>query len=331
MKKALVIGAMGQDGSYLCELLLKMNYKVYGITRSKITQSINRLSYLKIENEIEVIELPILTQESVERIIHNIEFDEIYNLSAQSSVGHSFVAPTETLQINVIGTLFWLEAIKNINREIKFYQASSSEMFGNVKPENLPIKENLFFNPASPYGISKAAAHWLTVNYRESYNLFACCGVLFNHESCLRGPNYVVKKVINSAAKIKLGLKKDKIKVGNLDVYRDWGYAPEYVKAMWLMLQNSIPEDFIICSGEVISLRMLVERILAKLDLHFDNIIFIDQNLFRPVDLEKIYGDNSKAKTKLGWNYDLTYEVLLDKLIQDEIKYIEWESDNQIS
>jgi GDPmannose 4,6-dehydratase len=238
MKNALIIGATGQDGAYLSKLLLNKNYKVYGITRNTIMPELKNLQFLGIENDIQLIELPNLDQKRAEQILTRFGIDEIYNLSAQSSVGYSFVDPIGTVNFNIMSVLNWLEAIKKVNNQIKFYQASSSEMFGNVKPENLPLKESLIFHPASPYGVSKAAAHWLTVNYRESHNLFAACGILFNHESCLRGPNYVVKKILNSAIKIKMGLQKGPIKVGNLAIQRDWGYAPAYVEAMWRILQT---------------------------------------------------------------------------------------------
>lgn len=320
---------MGQDGSYLCNLLLSKGYEVFGVTRGVKSHEFNRLEFLQIENEIQLLELSNCDNFEIEIILSKYRFDEIYNLSAQSSVGQSFIEPANTLQFNVLSVLFWLEAIKKIDPNIKFYQASSSEMFGNVTEDKLPIKESLFFKPASPYGVSKAAAHWLTVNYREAYSIFACCGILFNHESCLRGSNYVIKKVINAAIKIKLGLSNKTIKVGNLDVYRDWGYAPEYVNAMWLMLQRQEPDDFLICSGNVISLREIVEKVLKILDLDFDRTIKIDPFLYRPVDLTRIVGDNSKAKKILNWKYDLSTDSLIDKLIQDEFEFIEWELKNK--
>jgi GDPmannose 4,6-dehydratase len=320
---------MGQDGSYLCDLLLSKGYEVFGVTRDVKSHEFNRLEFLQIENEIQLLELSNCDNFEIEIILSKYRFDEIYNLSAQSSVGQSFIEPANTLQFNVLSVLFWLEAIKKIDPNIKFYQASSSEMFGNVTEDKLPIKESLFFKPASPYGVSKAAAHWLTVNYREAYSIFACCGILFNHESCLRGSNYVIKKVINAAIKIKLGLSNKTIKVGNLDVYRDWGYAPEYVNAMWLMLQRQEPDDFLICSGNVISLREIVEKVLKILDLDFDRTIKIDPFLYRPVDLTRIVGDNSKAKKILNWKYDLSTDSLIDKLIQDEFEFIEWELKNK--
>lgn len=325
MKNALIIGATGQDGAYLSKLLLSKNYEVYGITRNTIMPELKNLEFLGIENDIQLIELPNLDQKRAEQILTRFGIDEIYNLSAQSSVGYSFIDPIGTVNFNIMSVLNWLEAIKKVNNQIKFYQASSSEMFGNVKPENLPLKESLIFHPASPYGVSKAAAHWLTVNYRESHNLFAACGILFNHESCLRGPNYVVKKILNSAIKIKMELQKGPIKVGNLAIQRDWGYAPAYVEAMWRILQTNTAEDYLICSGEVTSLQLLIETILNKLDLEYHKTIEVDKELFRPVDLEIIYGDNAKAKQMLGWNYNMDTHQLIDQLIIDETKFIEWE------
>lgn len=329
MKKALIIGVTGQDGAYLSKLLLSKNYQVYGVTRNTITPNLTNLQFLQIEDDVQLIELPNLDQSRIEQILQRFQIDEIYNLSAQSSVGYSFIDPIGTVNFNIISVLNWLEAIKKVNRNIRFYQASSSEMFGNVKPENLPLKESLIFHPASPYGVSKAAAHWLTVNYRESHGLFAACGILFNHESCLRGPNYVVKKIINAAIKLKMGLRKDPIMVGNIDIQRDWGYAPLYVDAMWRMLQQETAEDFLICSGEVISLRSFIEKILLQLDLVYDDTIKIDPNLFRPVDLEIIYGNNTKAKENLNWDYNMNSDQLIKQLIIDESEFIEWELNTQ--
>ena len=221
--------------------------------------------------------------------------------------------------------MYWLECIKLCDQGIKFYQASSSEMFGNVRATDLPLKETLIFRPASPYGISKAAAHWLAINYRESNHIFSCCGILFNHESPLRGPNYVVKKIVNTAVKIKLGIETQPLNLGNVDIKRDWGYAPEYVYAMWLIMQYKRPEDFLICSGNVISLYDLVTYVFKVLKLDLQQYLAIDETLFRPRDLDVMYGDNFKAKDLLGWEYDLTNEGLIEKLIEDEFKFIEWE------
>jgi GDPmannose 4,6-dehydratase len=214
--------------------------------------------------------------------------------------------------------------VRITNPKIKFYQASSSEMFGNVNKENLPINENFLLRPISPYGISKAASHWITVNYREAYNLFAVCGIFFNHESVLRNKNFVTKKIINTAVKISLGLA-DELRLGNMKVYRDWGYAPKYVEAMWLMLQQNIPQDYIISSGEAHSLEEFVIRVFEKLNLNVDKFVKIDESLYRPNDIQINYGDNSEAKNKLKWNYNMNFEQLINKLVEGEIQYVKWE------
>ena len=325
VKKAIIIGITGQDGSYLAELLLQKGYKVYGVTRDILDYNDRRLRYLGINNNVEIIELSSLDKDRIVKFLKKINPDEVYNLSSQSSVGYSFVDPFSTLNYNISSVLNWLYAIKETNSQIKFYQASSSEMFGNVPVEDLPLKESLLFHPASPYGISKAAAHWMVVNYRQSNRIFASCGILFNHESPLRGENYVVKKVVNTAIKIKKGLHKAPLVLGNMEVKRDWGYAPEYVKAMWLMLQQETPGDFLICSGNVMALKDLVANVFKLLDLDMGVHLIQDASLLRPVDLEIIYGDNTKAKKELGWDYNFSNEQLIQKLIAEEEKFIEWE------
>jgi GDPmannose 4,6-dehydratase len=324
-KKAIIIGITGQDGAYLAELLLKKDYKVYGITRDVLDYDDKKLRYLGINNDVEIIELSSLDKDRIIKVLRKIQPSEVYNLSSQSSVGYSFIDPFSTLNYNVLSVLNWLYAIKTADSKIKFYQASSSEMFGNVPVEDLPLKESLIFRPASPYGISKAAAHWLAVNYRESNNIFASCGILFNHESPLRGENYVVKKVINTAVKIKKGLHPGPLVLGNTEVKRDWGYAPEYVKAMWLILQQKVPGDFLICSGNVMALKDLVDEVFENLGLDKKVHLKQDTSLLRPVDLEIIYGDNTKAKEKLEWNYNISNKQLIKLLIADEEKFIDWE------
>ncbi len=325
IKKAIIIGITGQDGAYLAELLLQKSYKVYGVTRDILDYNDKKLQYLGINNEVEIIELSSLDKDRIIKVLKKINPDEVYNLSSQSSVGYSFTDPFSTLNYNILSVLNWLYAIKATDNTIKFYQASSSEMFGNVPVEDLPLRESLIFHPASPYGISKAAAHWVAVNYRESNNVFSSCGILFNHESPLRGENYVVKKVINTTVKIKKGLETGPLVLGNLEVKRDWGYAPEYVKAMWLMLQQTTPSDFLICSGNVMSLKELVNHVFLNLDLDTNLHVVQDPALLRPVDLEIIYGDNAKAKKQLGWDYNLSNKELIKKLITEEEKFIEWE------
>ena len=325
-KKAIIIGITGQDGAYLAKLLLEKGYNVYGITRDILTHNEENLQYLNVLHEIEMIELSSLDKERVIKVLKKIGPQEVYNLSSQSSVGYSFQDPFSTLNYNILSVLNWLEAIKITDKEIKFYQASSSEMFGNVPAADLPLKESLIFHPASPYGISKAAAHWLAVNYRQSHHLFAACGILFNHESPLRGKNYVVKKIINTSLKIKKGLHSGPLVLGNLDVKRDWGYAPEYVKAMLLILQQEKPGDFLICSGNVMSLKELVEEVFDILNLNTASHLSFDNALTRPVDLDITYGDNTKAKSQLGWEYNLTNRQLIEILIKDEEKFIDWKA-----
>lgn len=324
MKKALITGITGQDGAYLTKFLLNKRYKVTGISRDVSKSNIKNLKYLGIDDMITIIEANLLDLSNIIRIIEKNEPDEVYNLAAQSSVGLSFDQPIGTLEFNIISVANLLEAIRIIQPKIKFYQASSSEMFGNVRKENLPVNENLTFHPVSPYGISKATAHWITVNYREVYGLFAICGILFNHESPLRGKNFVTRKILNTAVKISKGLA-NSLTLGNLKVYRDWGHAPEYVKAMWLMLQQKKPDDFVICSGECHSLEKFLKEVFEKLNLDFYRFVKIDKSLYRPLELEIIYGDNSKAKKLLGWQYDMPFEQLIDTLVNDEIKYVNWE------
>lgn len=327
-KTALITGITGQDGAYLSKLLLSKGYKVYGVTRDRLELDDKNLRYLNITSSVNLIELPQLDTERMKKILEVTKPDEIYNLSSQSSVGYSFKDPYSTLQYNILSVLYWLEGIKLINPAIRFYQASSSEMFGNVPPTDLPLKESLVFNPASPYGISKASAHWLAVNYRDSNHIFSSCGILFNHESALRGNKFVVKKIINTAVKIKMGLHKNILTLGNLDIKRDWGYAPEYVKAMWLMLQQNEPGDFLICSGNVMSLHDLLKLVFDNLGLDISQHVKQDTSLLRPNDLEIIYGDNTKAKSLLGWDYHMSNKELIDQLINDEYEFINWELDN---
>lgn len=324
-KKAIIIGITGQDGAYLAALLLQKGYKVYGVTRDILDYNDKNLRYLGISEEVELIELSSLDKDRIIKVLKKLAPREVYNLSSQSSVSYSFVDPFSTLNYNILSVLNWLHAIKIVDTGIKFYQASSSEMFGNIPVEDLPLKESLIFRPASPYGISKAAAHWVAVNYRESNKIFASCGILFNHESPLRGENYVVKKIINTAVKIKKGLHPGPLVLGNLEVKRDWGYAPEYVKAMWLILQQQAPGDFLICSGNVMALKDMIEEVFKTLNLDTNVHLTQDAALLRPVDLEIIYGDNTKAKEQLGWQYNISNKELIKKLIEEEEKFIDWE------
>lgn len=327
MKTAIITGITGQDGAYLASYLLNKHYNVIGVVRNASVANVKNLKYLGVYDKIILIEANLLDLSNIIRILDKNKPDEFYNLAAQSSVSLSFEQPIGTLEFNIVSVANILEAIKIVNPKIKFYQASSSEMFGNVRKENLPVNESFVFHPVSPYGISKAAAHWITVNYREAYGVFSACGILFNHESVLRGNHFVTKKILNTAVKISMG-EAEKLNLGNLKICRDWGYAPKYVEAMWLMLQQESPKDYIICSGEAHSLEELVQKVFGKLDLELEKFVTIDKNLYRPVDLEIIYGDNSEAREKLGWNHDMSFDQLINKLIEDEIQYVKLEIDN---
>ncbi|MBE3128765.1 MAG: GDP-mannose 4,6-dehydratase [Actinobacteria bacterium] len=330
MKTAMITGITGQDGAYLTKFLLTKGYNIIGLVRKNKEADLKNLEYLGFNDNSKVrfIKTDLLNLSNIIKILETIDINEIYNLAAQSSVGLSFNQPIETLEFNIVSTAKLLEAMRITNPKIKFYQASSSEMFGNVKKENLPINENFLLHPISPYGISKAASHWITLNYRETHNLFAVCGIFFNHESVLRNKNFVTKKIINTAVKISLGLA-DELRLGNIKVYRDWGYAPKYVEAMWLILQQNTPEDYIISSGEAHSLKEFVVKVFEKLNLNVDKFVKIDESLYRPNDLEINYGDNSKAKNKLNWNYDMSFGQLIYKLVEDEIQYIKWEANKK--
>lgn len=327
-KTALITGICGQDGPYLAQLLLNKGYKIVGSTRSLKNNNTQGLRFLGIANEVELIEINDFSVENLQKIINTHQPTEIYNLAAQSSVGVSFSKPIETIRENVMSVLSWLESIKQSGKEISFYQASSSEMYGNVNTTDLPIMEGLIFNPASPYGISKATAHWLTVNYREAHGLKAGCGILFNHESALRGPNYVIKKVIHQAILITQKLSTAPIKVGNLSIERDWGYAPNYVEAMWLILQQEKIDDYHICSGNLTSLQSFINGIFEILNLDIEKYLEIDPSLYRPVDLQSIFGDNKKAKLELAWNYNMSNQELIRQLVEDEYEFMEWQTRN---
>jgi GDPmannose 4,6-dehydratase len=314
-KTAIITGVSGQDGAYLASLLLKKDYRVIGFVRSSTTVDLKGLDYLSIRNKIIIEECDLLDISQVIKLLSQYKPDEIYNLAAQSSVSLSFKQPIGTFHFNTISVFNLLEAIKLVNGAIKFYQASSSEMYGKV--DDLPITENSVLHPVSPYAISKAAAHWTCIHYRESYNLFVCCGILFNHESYLRNENFFIKKIIRDSIKIKNG-QLEKLFVGNIDIKRDFGYAPSYVEGMYLMMQADKPADYILCSGHSVKLRALIEYIFEKLSIN-KNMYQVVPELYRPVDIEDIYGDSSKAKKELGWNYSMSTEKMLDILLQEEL------------
>lgn len=314
MKTAIITGITGQDGAYLSRFLLARDYTVVGLSRQYRDENLGRLKYLEIADQVIIKECDLLDISSITGILKQYQPDEIYNLAAQSSVGLSFSQPIGTISFNIISVLNLLEAIRIIKPGTKFYQASSSEMYGLVN--DLPITENSVLHPVSPYAISKASAHWTVINYRESYNLFACCGIFFNHESYLRGNDFFVKKVITGALKIKRG-EQDCLHVGNIDIKRDFGYSPKYVEAMYLMLQQDTPQDFLICSGKSLSLREIIYYVFDKLNISRDKLV-VDKSLYRPHEIQNIYGDNSNAKKVLNWNYDMNFFNVLDILIDEE-------------
>lgn len=314
-KTALITGITGQDGAYLAQLLLNKGYNVMGLTRCYRIGNLEKLKYLGIDDKVVVKSCDLLDAESITQIMRELQPDELYNLASQSSVCLSFSQPAYTIQYNSLSTLYLLNAIKDVSPKTKFYQASSSEIYGNL--EILPITEKSLIHSVSPYAVSKVAAHLTTINYRETYGLYACCGVLFNHTSYLASSNFFIKKVITEAINIKNGLQKE-LKVGNLEVKRDFGYAPDYVKVMWQMLQQEEAQEFIICSGQSILLKDIVNYIFDKLGISKNKIV-IDKTLFRPNDIIDIYGNNTKAKELLNWNYNKSFFDVLDIIIEEEI------------
>jgi GDPmannose 4,6-dehydratase len=313
-KTAIITGITGQDGAYLSSLLLKQDYQVIGLVRSKAHGNFQGLRYVGAFQSVIIEECDLLDLTRIITLLNRYQPDEIYNLAAQSSVSVSFEQPIGTFQFNTLSVFNLLEATRIINKKIKFYQASSSEMYGRV--HSLPISESTVFHPLSPYAISKASAHWICVQYRESYNMFISCGILFNHESYLRSPNYFVKKVISESLRISRGETRA-LHVGNLDIKRDFGYATKYVECMQLMLQGDEPGDFTICSGQSVSLRSIVEYIFEKLNIPLSACV-VSRDLYRPSEIQDIYGDSTKAKAVLNWTYDLTFFNVLDLMLEEE-------------
>jgi GDPmannose 4,6-dehydratase len=317
LKTAFITGISGQDGPYLAKLLLGKGVKVVGLTRCITDETMRGIRYLGIEGDVEMVATELGDKKIIESLIAKYEPDEIYNLAAQSSVGASFTSPCTTLEFNILSVLYFLEAIRLFDKkQIKFYQASSSEIFGKV--QSLPITEKKAIHPLSPYAVSKASAHYMTVNYREAFSTYSCCGILFNHESYLRHPSFFMKKVIRESIEISRGMR-DELRVGNIDIKRDFGYGPKYVEAMYLMLQQEGPDDFIVCSGESHALREIINWLFLKLDIGSDRLV-IDKKLIRPTEIEDMVGDNSKAKNILGWDYSLSLSGLLDILLEEELR-----------
>ena len=319
-KRVLISGITGQDGSYLADFLLQKGYKVFGMVRRSSMEKFDRIEHIK--DKIEIRQADLLDQYSLIQLIEDIQPQEVYNLAAMSFVPTSWTQPVLTAEFTAIGVTRMLEAIRAVNPKVKFYQASSSEMFGLVK--SIPQNEETPFHPRSPYGVAKVYGHWITVNYRESYGLFATSGILFNHESPRRGIEFVTRKVTYNAAKIKLGLIKE-LRLGNLDAKRDWGYAGDYVKAMWLMLQQEAPDDFVIATGKTHSVRDLVEVAFSHLDLDYKEFVVMDERLRRPAEVDLLVGDYSKAKRILDWEPEVSFEKLIKMMADSDLELVKKE------
>ena len=316
-RTALITGVTGQDGSYLAEFLLEKNYKVYGLVRRSSTINFERINHL--QDRIELIPGDLLDQSSLITALQKCEPDEVYNLAAQSFVPTSWSQPVLTGEFTALGVTRILEAIRVVNPKMRFYQASSSEMFGMVQES--PQNENTRFYPRSPYGVAKLYGHWITVNARESYGLFACSGILFNHESPRRGIEFVTRKVSYNVARIKLGLQRN-LKMGNLDAERDWGFAGDYVRAMWLMLQQDKPEDYVVATGITHSVRRLLELAFERAGLNYQEHVEIDSELLRPAEVYHLLGDCAKARKHLGWKPVVDYEQLVHLMVDSDLELV---------
>ncbi|MGF9852209.1 GDP-mannose 4,6-dehydratase [Bacillus paramobilis] len=315
MKKALITGVTGQDGSYLADFLLEKGYKVFGLRRRTSTPNYENVEHIK--NQIEWIDGDLTDLASLITAVQMAQPDEVYNLAAQSFVATSWPQPIATGQITAMGVTNMLEAVRIAKPNARFYQASSSEMFGKVV--ETPQRETTPFYPRSPYGVAKVYGHWITVNYRESFDMFACSGILFNHESPRRGLEFVTRKVTDAAAKIKLGLANE-LRLGNLDSKRDWGFAGDYVKAMWLMLQQDTPDDYVISTGEMHTVEELVEIAFSHVGLNWKDYVVIDEKFVRPAEVDLLLGDCSKAKTELGWKLEVSFEELVKMMVDEDMK-----------
>lgn len=318
MKKAFITGITGQDGSYLAELLLKKGYKVFGfVRRVALEDPQHRLGrILHILDRIEVIPGSLESYPSIYKAVSSVKPDEIYHLAAQSFVSYSFEDEFSTLQSNISGTHFILSAVKDIVPDSRFYFAASSEMFGKVR--EVPQNENTPFHPRSAYGISKVAGFQLSQNYREAYGLFVCSGILYNHESPRRGFEFVTRKISSHVAKIKLGLS-DKLELGNLDAKRDWGHAKDYVRAMWLMLQQDEPDDYVICTGKTHSVREFCEKAFSVVDMNYEDYVKTNPKYFRPAEVDLLIGDSSYAGEKLGWKHEIDFDELIDEMVNSDL------------
>ena len=344
MKKALITGVTGQDGAYLAEFLLNKKYEVHGVKRRASSFNTTRIDHLYRDPHEKTVRFlmhygDLTDSTNLIRIIQEVQPDEIYNLAAQSHVKVSFETPEYTANADALGTLRILEAIRILKMENKtrFYQASTSEMFGNVR--ETPQKETTPFYPRSPYGAAKVYGYWITVNYREAYGIFACNGILFNHESPLRGETFVTRKITRAVARIKMGMQ-DKLYLGNLDAVRDWGYAGDYIRGMWMMLQQDEPDDYVLASGEAHSVREFVEKAFQEIGRRIewegsgvdevgrdaengDVLVQVDHKYFRPIEVEILQGDFSKARTRLGWKPTVSFGEMISRMVKEDLKQTE--------
>lgn len=317
-RRVLITGITGQDGAYLAQFLLDRDYQVHGMVRRSSTENFERIAHFR--DRIQLHQADLLDQLSLIRLVEEVEPHEVYNLAAQSFVPTSFEQPLLTGEFTALGVTRLLEAIHLVDPEIRFYQASSSEMFGSVQEE--PQNEKTPFWPRSPYGVAKVYGHWITVNYRESYHLFACSGILFNHESPLRGKEFVTRKITDTVAQIKHGLTQ-KLYLGNLEAQRDWGFAGDYVEAMWLMLQQNEPGDYVIATGEKHSVQEFVQLAFSRVGLDWEKHVEIDERLFRPADVNTLRGDATKGRTQLGWRPKVSFQELVNMMVDADLARVE--------
>ena len=313
-RRALITGVTGQDGSYLAEFLLEKGYEVYGVVRRSSTETFERIRHIR--DKMTLVQADLTDQVSMIEAVGDIKPHEIYNLAAQSFVPTSWKQPLLTADVTALGVTRLLEAIRIVDKSVKFYQASSSEMFGHVR--ETPQTESTPFYPRSPYGVAKVYGHWITINYRESYDIFACSGILFNHESPRRGLEFVTRKVTDAVARIKLGVQ-DELRLGNLEAKRDWGFAGDYVRAMWLMLQQETPDDFVISSGETNSVGKMCEVAFSHVDLDWQEYVKQDPKFYRPAEVELLLGDSGKADEKLGWAPGCSFEELICMMVDADL------------
>jgi GDPmannose 4,6-dehydratase len=319
-KRALITGITGQDGAYLAKLLLDKNYEVFGFSSRRVNQSYDNLDFFGITDKVKIIFGDITDQTSINHAVKTSRPHEVYNLAAMSFVGLSWQEPIHTANVNAIGPLYVLEAIRNYAPDAKFYQASTSEMYGNNWENDFTQNENTAFRPRSPYGSAKAFAYYTTVNYRESYDLFACSGILFNHESPIRGKEFVTRKITDGVAKIQQGLAQT-IELGNLDARRDWGYAGDYVEAMWMMLQQDTPDDFVIATGETWSIRELLDAAFGYIGIsNWSNYIVQNPDFMRPAEVPHLKGNPAKANSVLGWKPNTTFTELINMMMEADIE-----------